>query len=133
MTESEVFQKNLDWAVSLPDGWHSLYRQLIHDISAIDAEARVVQAKEKFGEMRVYLKAFNEPAFDLIDAATTRSRTLCQRCGEPAVLSRTVDGFYATVCPRHSDGFAPANFSPMRHVRVLIPKSDDVDESDPSR
>lgn len=106
---------------------------MIYDISEIYAEARVVQAKEKFGEMRVYLKAFNEPAFDLIDAATTCSRTLCQTCAEPAVLSRTVDGFYATVCPRYSDGFAPANFSSMRHVRMLIPKSDDIDESDPSR
>jgi hypothetical protein len=132
MTESEHLQKNLEWAAELPDGWQSLYRQLICDIAKVDDQAKVVDAKEKFGEMRVYLKAYSEPAFALIDSANARSRTLCQMCAEPAVLSKTASGFYATVCPQHSAGFFPANFSPLRHVRLVIPKVEDdgvVDES----
>lgn len=132
MTEDEILQKNLELAISLPDGWRTLYQQLIHEVAKVDGAATVVQAKEKFGEMRVYLKAYSEPAFALTDAATARSRTICQQCAEPAVLSRTNDGFYATVCPQHSDGFAPADHSPMRHVRVLIPKPADDVENDPS-
>ncbi|QUT06071.1 hypothetical protein KFK14_00785 [Sphingobium phenoxybenzoativorans] len=132
MTEDEILQRNLELAVALPTGWQALYRQLIHDVAEVDGTATVVQAKEKFGEMRVYLKAYSEPAFALTDAATARSRTLCQTCAEPAVLSRTTDGFYATVCSQHSEGFEPANFSPMRHVRVLIPKPDDDVENNAS-
>ncbi|MGA1807573.1 hypothetical protein VHN57_18205 [Sphingobium sp. WW5] len=132
MTEDEILQKNLDLAIGLPDGWRALYQKLIHELAKVDGTATVVQTKEKFGEMRVYLKAYSEPAFALTDSATASSRTLCQQCGEPAVLSRSADGFYATVCSQHSEGFEPANFSPMRHVRVLIPKPDDDVEDNAS-
>nr|WP_086493531.1 hypothetical protein [Novosphingobium panipatense] len=126
MTEGSTLDANLSWTPGLPEGWQPLYHEVIHAIAAIDPFAKVVDAKEKFGEMRVYMKEFDEPIFDLIDAATAKSRTLCQMCGEKGVLSRN-GGFYATVCPKHSDGFEPAKFSPMRHVRMIIPKPDGED------
>ncbi|HUD92172.1 hypothetical protein [Sphingobium sp.] len=128
MTNNEILVENLSRAIELPEGWHDLYRQLILDISAIDGCARVVDTKEKFGEMRVYLREYSELAFALIDAANARSRSICQICAAPAVLSRTQDGFYATVCSSHANGFRPANFSPLRHVRMVVPKAEEDDQ-----
>lgn len=128
----DMIAKNLEWAIGLPDGWQPLYGALIRKVFVADPLARVVDAKEKFGEMRVYVADYNEAVFTLIDGANAISRTICQMCGAAAVLSRTDDGFYATVCPRHSDGFQPARTSPLRHIRVAVPKSDiwDPDRDD---
>jgi hypothetical protein len=125
MTDNEILAENLSRVIELPEGWQDLYRQLMLDISAIDGRARVVDTKEKFGEMRVYLKEYSEPAFALIDAANARSRSICQICAAPAVLSRTKDGFYATVCSSHANGFLPADFSPLRHIRMVVPKAEE--------
>ena len=125
MTDAERLERNLAWMAELPDGWQDLYRDVIRDIASIDAQAQVVQAKEKFGEMRVYMKTYSEPVFALIDAATGKSRKLWQTCGSPGVLSKTRDGFYATVCPDHSERFEPANLTLMRHVRFIVASDDD--------
>lgn len=104
-----------------------MYREVIHGIAIIDPHARVAQTKEKFGELRIYIKTYNKPVFDLIDEATKRSRTLCQMCGVAGVWSRTTDGFYATVCPEHSIGFEPATTAVLRHVRMIIPERNSSD------
>lgn len=127
MTDGSTLDENLGWVLGLPDGWQPLYREVIHAIAAIAPSAKVVEAKEKFGEMRIYMKMYDEPVFDLIDEATAKSRKLCQTCGEKGVLSRN-DGFYATLCPAHSEGFVPAAESRLRHFRMIIPRPDDEAE-----
>lgn len=121
-TDGESLGENLGRAIELPEGWRELYLEVIHEIAVIDPHARVVQTKEKFGELRIYMKAFSEPVFGLIDQATKRSRTLCQMCGAAGVWSKTPDGFYATVCSEHSKGFEPATSAVLRHVRLIIPE-----------
>lgn len=132
MTEEGKLRENLCWAIGLPVGWQPLYESLIRKIFAVDPLARVVDAKEKFGEMRVYMAEYNEAVFALVDVANAKSRTICQMCGDRAVLSRTADGFFATVCSNHADGYLPATSSPLRHVRMVVPKSDlwDPDRDD---
>jgi hypothetical protein len=129
MTDAEILEENLRWVNGLPDGWADLYRHLIHDVHAIDAQLRVTQAKEKFGELRVYMEAYNKSVCTIIDEASRQSRFLCQTCGESGVLSRTNDGFYATVCPTHSSGFKPA-MSPMRHLRMVVPPDQEPERGD---
>lgn len=124
MTDGRNLEENLGLAIELPEGWRELYRETIHAIAVIDPHARVVQTKEKFGELRIYMKAFNEPIYALIDAANAKSRNICQMCGEPGVLSKTADGFYATVCEGHAAGFAPITEFRLRHVRLQLPEKD---------
>ena len=43
---------------------------LLQDLEKLDPTLEVMQAKQKFGELRVYLKTGLSEAYDLIDAAT---------------------------------------------------------------
>ncbi|SNS90033.1 hypothetical protein SAMN06295912_12259 [Sphingomonas laterariae] len=114
------------WLLGVPEGWHALLRALGRDIAAVCPKATIVQAKEKFGELRVYLSGANRAAFDRVDAAEQRSRSLCQRCGRPAQLM-VDDGFYATLCPDHGRGFVPVKEAPIVTLRVRFRMDDDED------
>lgn len=105
-------EENLAWRAHLPTGWHGLYEQLVSDIGECDPSAKVTQAKEKFGELRVYLAQFQQDAYDLIDAASRVSRRSCQTCGEEALLCDQ-RGYFATLCANHRDGFVIASKDPI--------------------
>lgn len=75
--------------LSCPPGWRRLAKGLVARVedyaqtvlaqggSASEA-TRVVQIKEKYGELRFYLSSAPESLHDLVDAATVASRSVCQ-------------------------------------------------------
>jgi hypothetical protein len=77
---------------------------LIVRLRSVDPDLVVEKAKEKFGELRVYLRSYAPGSHDLIDAASRESRRTCQRCGCPGAL-RVSDGLFATLCDQHGGGF----------------------------
>lgn len=94
--------RNAAWRQEVPVGWQTLYDRLIEDLTALDPDFRISQAKEKFGELRVYLERCPPGAHELIDEASRQSRRTCQVCGAPAVLRATRQGYYATECDAHA-------------------------------
>lgn len=95
-----VSEKNLGYREELPEGWWSLFQQLLAESDQLDPSFSVVQAKQKFGELRVYLQSYPPRALDLIDAATVASKSTCEVCGGEAVL-RVTRGYYQTLCGIH--------------------------------
>lgn len=93
---------NAAWRQAVPEGWLSLYDQLMEDLAMLDPHFEIAQAKEKFGEFRLYLESYPAGAHELIDAASKKSRKTCQQCGTPGVLRATRQGYYATVCDEHA-------------------------------
>jgi hypothetical protein len=106
-------------------GWHSTVMELFAAIDAllIDAHARleVIQIKEKFGALRIYVRLRRQPRrlvappsaarpvatrvlydaiSELIDFAEQRSRCTCERCGAPGALRTS--GWMVTLCDRHA-------------------------------
>jgi hypothetical protein len=61
---------------------------------------RIVQVKEKYGTLRVYVEGGCQEVYDLIDAAETRSESVCEACGKPGNLME-IRGWWQTVCPSH--------------------------------
>lgn len=106
-------KKNLDWLLDLPAGWALIYTSLIADLEKLDPNVKVEQAKQKFGELRVYLERGSEAAYDLLDAATRASRATCETCGEAAALRKSKTGYYSTLCDVHADGRAPTDDQPI--------------------
>lgn len=86
------------------NGWFDLIRRLSFSLSALTALAAddilVVQVKEKYGRLRVYVDGGNEEAQDLIDAAEEESQYICDLCGAAGSLS--VTGWRSTRCAAHS-------------------------------
>lgn len=103
---------NLEFRDHLPEGWRSLFDELLANLSKPDPSFRIVQAKEKFGELRVYLEHYGPGTTELIDAATRQSKKTCQICGGPAAL-RVYRGLYRTLCEEHRG-------------RFLLPKSQPI-------
>jgi hypothetical protein len=107
---------NREWAQALPEGWHQLYLQLIDALERIDPDLKVVQAKEKFGALRVYLAAPSPELHALIDAASRASSRTCQTCGREGRLTRSGRGVLAALCDEHAAGAVPAD-APIVSVR----------------
>lgn len=98
------------WGKYLPGpGWDALLLDLNQTLSALDPEYQILQAKEKFGVLRLYvqfsvllrdLTSTQEAAYSLIRDAETKSATVCELCGEKGEL-RPV-GWVKTLCDTHA-------------------------------
>ena len=113
--------QNQQWIDELPAGWQGLFRQLIADLTAIHPNIAVTQAKQKFGRLRVYYRPYSPGASELVDAAEQQSRTMCEKCGQPAALMMWPTGLYQTLCELHREDAEPADGSPLIASMRLTP------------
>ena len=58
----------------VPKGWRELYDQLVGDLGKVDRDIAVIQAKQKFGGLRVYIDRLSPEAARLIEIASRVSR-----------------------------------------------------------
>ena len=104
MTEEheELYQRLGVWP-EVGNGWLPIIKQLADDIDALNIPYRVVQVKEKFGELRFYFDCSVEGGYDqiekLVDAATDESRMTCEVCGAPG--KPRGGGWIRTLCDEH--------------------------------
>lgn len=88
------------------EGWYSLIYELLDKIQAIVnnnpdyKDLRVVQIKEKFAGLRVYLNYDSKEVDDLIDEYEKRSYETCEICGEFG-KERDIGHWYKTLCDKH--------------------------------
>lgn len=93
----------------LPEGWKDLVDQLLTDLSKIPGwkTIYVSQVKEKFAGLRFYINIASGEAewvkqvSDLIEAAESKSYTLCQTCGKPG-KTITSKHWWETACEEHA-------------------------------
>lgn len=83
-------------------GWHNLVSELIDDLFELGWDGTVYQVKEKFGGLRFYIGAGNEPIWKRISQAGKESFTICEVCGKPGQLR--IDGWMQTLCEEHGAG-----------------------------
>jgi len=73
------------------DGWFELIRRLSSSLCVLTAlsgdDILVVQVKEKYGRLRVYVDGGNEATEHLIDAAENESEYICDLCGATGSIS----------------------------------------------
>ncbi len=96
-------EHNLRWLGNLPEGWHGIYRSALEELPA---GALVEQAKEKFGEIRIYTTAPFRQYRHIIDEAEARSRVTCAECGSAGRLRVSTSGYYLTLCDAHASGWS---------------------------
>lgn len=89
------------------DGWFDILenlflsieahsRQLLEQGRAMKTLPSVAQVKEKFGALRVYLDNTDEHIETLIQAASARTSSTCEICGNPGKF--IIDPFYLVRC-----------------------------------
>jgi len=82
------------------EGWHDITKELIKELFAAGWDGVLLQAKEKFGELRFYIGAANDECHMLIDKYERLSRTICEVCGKAGETVAT-NGWLKTVCKEH--------------------------------
>lgn len=113
----------IDMQYDVGPGWRPLLWELHEQLGNAGISYETLQAKEKFGTLRVYISVAGEwhPAFDLtipgegtitwheggsetwkkamdiVHAVEARSASICEDCGEPGIL-RTDRSWLRTLC-----------------------------------
>jgi hypothetical protein len=89
---------------SLPfAGWDGILEGLNKKLSILDPDYKILQVKEKFGELRFYYesdaseKAVKEAMDRYVIQAIEESRVTCEFCGKPGTLT-DMNGWYKTIC-----------------------------------
>lgn len=94
------------WGVECYDGWLPIIAELFQQIAEreqLQPElVTILQVKQKFGSLRVYLTPA-EPYADLLAAAAKKTAHTCEICGAPGKICSTKDRWWQTVCSMHAD------------------------------
>lgn len=95
--------------VEIGDGWHSIFEKLCEELTEIGG-IRILQVKEKFAALTVYVYPQPDAAFEAISRAYKASKETCEFCGSPGV--QVSNGYWIkTLCePCHKkwlDGYRP--------------------------
>lgn len=85
------------------DGWYALIDSLCAEImsTGVFPVPEALQVKEKFGTLRFYVSDAPDEVLCLIEAASMKSREICEQCGEPGKLGSRA-GWWGVLCKRHS-------------------------------
>ncbi len=78
---------------AMPDGWRTAFgEQMCEEIAqALIKDGylekyRILQIKEKYGELRWYDKGATQEVYDIIEKYSLRSTEICIECGKPATV-----------------------------------------------
>lgn len=84
------------------NGWSALIDPIVK--RADETSATIMQIKEKFAQLRIYLgpsAVDDDELCDMIDAAEQASATICEMCGK-AGLRHTTGSWLKTLCKEHA-------------------------------
>ncbi len=118
-------------------GWLSLVVEMCERLAALTPPSKrdayqIVQIKEKWGELRIYMTKYNMKMHRILMSARRRSVLICEICGRPGKLTTGL-GHYGTavqtVCTRHAivyRGAVPVDIAavdevlPNRRLRLRL-------------
>lgn len=79
------------------EGWKAIVMGLLERLDALPLRTlKVVQIKQKFGGLRVYMEGGDEEVSRLIGEAESACRTVCEWCGSAGSI--TNEGWMLTLC-----------------------------------
>lgn len=84
-------------------GWLPLLEDMFEKLDKLQKEQnldiRVVQVKEKFGGLRVYVDGANKDVNNIINEAVNKASKTCEKCGNPGILQ--TNGWFYVACEQH--------------------------------
>ena len=76
------------WLDYVDIGWKTIFLEMCEEIQQVlefeDIEFKILDIKEKYGEMRVYYAGGNDKIQSIISNYTDMSKYICIECGAPA-------------------------------------------------
>lgn len=113
-------EQGISCSIGCGDGWYSLLVSLFEQLEAYIAAhphlegMKVVQVKQKLGQLRVYLQPCVSEVAGIVAAAEARSRAVCELTEEPGATCIR-NGYYRTLSPHKAAalGFVPVPPDPF--------------------
>jgi len=76
-------------------GWNDLYEKLCGELEPYNA--KIMQAKEKYGNLTVYLDEYDKKAYEIVQKYYVLSQYICEQCGNKGIARQ--DLYYIrTLC-----------------------------------
>jgi len=88
------------FGVECNKGWHPLVERTLNDLYASGIKMEeILQVKEKFGGLRIYLSRYTDEADQIIKKAEEEALHTCEVCGtQQDVAMRSPRGWMSTQC-----------------------------------
>jgi hypothetical protein len=82
-----------------PEGWNQIVWEACEAFEALNLpNFEVIQVKEKFAQLRIYVNGETEEVRRIILAAEDKAAKTCQVCGKPGQPRKKQSGWLWTVC-----------------------------------
>lgn len=94
------------WGIECGDGWFGLIDRSCERIQDFinknpNEKCEVVQVKEKYGSLRMYLQGSNDFFFQVEQEALGQSLNVCEECGETSGVRPSTGGWVRVRCIKH--------------------------------
>jgi len=92
-------------------GWFGLIDKMLEEITSndIDKKIRILQIKEKFGELTVYLNDYSNKKINyIIDKYSGYSLEICEVCSRPGII-RDDQYWIVVLCDKHNKKLIESN------------------------
>lgn len=86
--------------IQVGPGWVPIVAECFNKMFALGWDGIVIQIKEKFGDLRVYISDNSEGMVECIRVAEGQACRTCEVCGEPG-KRRTDLSWLKTLCDEH--------------------------------
>ena len=96
-----TFFEDSFWGVECSSGWFGILYQLMEAFTKVQdlpEDFHIMQIKEKFGGLRVYVSSGSEEVYDLIRKAEEVAMKTCEACGSEAGSISTIGSWMRTLC-----------------------------------
>lgn len=109
MKYNHLFSDPKPGQLAVGDGWLPRIGQMLQEIEEhVKRHAlpdfKILQIKEKFGQLRVYTSKGDEQLYAIIEKATEEVNKTCEICGTEGKLDM-VEGWLGARCERHKDSW----------------------------
>lgn len=64
------------------DGWFDIIEECLRDLSKLPEPPTLLQVKEKFGTLRIYVDGYTDEDDAIISRAEKKSENTCEMCGK---------------------------------------------------
>jgi hypothetical protein len=108
------------FGIECGEGWYSLIKPILNYIEDYNKDKtiesdkiEILQIKEKFGGLRIYVNFHTPELFEMIEKAESESYNVCELCGSREDMGQTM-GWITSMCKKCVMKIAENGFYPKQ-------------------
>lgn len=106
------------YSVGVGNGWLGIIQRLFETLIKLGWNKEVLNIKEKFGGMSIFLSDIPENSYHFIIEAERQSFSVCEICGEPGEQHK-ISGWIHTLCDEHRDEKLYVDYKGKTYLKKL--------------